>query len=255
MEGVEENIALWVIKCRDVDKTRDSEYMFIYTDLDGNLLFGNTFFNYAMPFSDGCAYVDATRSFNGIEQFILDVKNRQILTLPFDWKDVNTIMHNNLPVLDRETGKWGSYVINPETGVWTYGIPFIWEGLAFSREDYPKDLRAYVSIRHDICSYPNIDNTPYYRMNPRYDEVEVLKRYMTARTTMSIKEATNFNEFYRKRKYYSKDSFCLVENPKIYWSEEPLIWEKSRNASTNDGTIVEFGNLEGFSLKKTYLKK
>ncbi len=254
LDGVEENIALWVIECIEVEKTRDSEYMFVYTDLDGNLLFGNVFFDYAMPFSDGCAYVRATRCFNGVDRFILDVKNQQILTIPFNLKDVNTIMHNNLPVLDYKTNKWGSYVINPETGTWTYGIPFIWDSLAFSREDCLKDLGVYVSVRDDICCYPNMDDTPYYRMIPGYDEVEVLKRYMTARITMSMKDAYNFDRFKYMKCKQSDDTFYSVSNPKIYWREEPLTWEKYRNTSTNDGTIVKTGDLEGFSLKKTYLK-
>lgn len=120
--GISEDIALWrVYNFKD-------ESMFFYTDIEGNILF-HYFFDFATLFCDGCAPVIA----NG-KAVIIDVNRHRLLSCPIRFKSVRSIQNNQLSVLDYDTNKWGSYNINPETGIWTQDIPFIWDGLSLLKD-------------------------------------------------------------------------------------------------------------------------
>lgn len=246
MEGVEENIALWQVTTKSF--RHGDKYTYFYTDLNGNLLFGNSFFDYATPFSNGCALVQTQYYSPEIKTFILDIKHHQVLSIPIDFNSANKMMHNSLPVLDNKSNKWGSYIVDTETGIWTYDIPFIWDCLALSRN---KD-NVYVGCSEDFCYSPNIDNTPYSHMIPDRDEVAIAKMYRVTGIPMTKQEAVNYDYF---RELNNHECCRLVENPRRYWEDYPLLSEAQGLNSTNDGTIVETGKLKEYTLKKSYLKR
>jgi len=245
LRGVEENIALWSYKLFSFGNER--EYRYCYTNLSGDLLLGNQEFSYAMPFSNGCALVQTSYPIQKQTTFIIDTKRHQILSVPPDFKNVNNIMYNRLPILDYESNKWGTYMINPETGEWSYDIPFIWDCLALSRNEGS----VYVGRRENFCYHPNDDNTPYSHMVPGHDDFEVANIYRTTGISLSIEEACDFAYF----EEIQNDGCHLVLDPRSYWDDYALYREKNNFVSTNDGSIVDLGNLKEYTLKKSYLKR
>lgn len=131
--GVEENIALWSLQM-----TENSLYF--YTDLQGKILFDNSFFPFASTFSDRVAWV---KDFSGI-WYIINLRKKELVEIPIEempWKNIRDIRHGNLAVLNKEN-QWGSYFYNQEENTFQQDVPFLWDALEFSR----KENLAYVGM-------------------------------------------------------------------------------------------------------------
>ena len=200
-----------------------------------------------MPFSNGCALVQTTYPIKNLTTFIIDMKRHQILSVPPAFKGVDNMRYNCLPILDYDSNKWGTYMINPETGEWSYDIPFIWDCLTLSRNEG----KVYVGLEQQVCYSPNIDDTPYSHMIPDRDKVEVMSKFRTAGVPMTKQEAHDLNQF---KQFWEARCCVFVFDPDQYWNDYPLYREKVNFCSTNDGTILEPEDLEDYALKKSYLK-
>lgn len=145
-EGVTENIVLWSVEC--CSYKYKNKYMYVYTDIEGNILFDNLFFDFAILFSNRCAFVITDEYNPKIQNFVLDIERKQVITIPVKFKSIGNIVDNNIPVLDSKTKKWGSYVLDLKSGKWSHKIPFIWDKLAFSRNKkmYMVGLKKLVVI-------------------------------------------------------------------------------------------------------------
>lgn len=226
--GVEENIGLWKIVVRD--KTFASKVLYFYTDLAGNLLFSPFFFDYATLFSNGCAFVCIKNFAFGSHSFLIDIFKKQILSVPKNIKDVNNLLYNQLAVLDDKTNKWGAYTIDLEAGLWSLDIPFIWDGLALSKNSE----EVYVAVlENELDSFQNL-----------------MMRYRFA--SMSKMEVRDFHYFEKFREFYHSG---IVTNFKNYCNDYYFFQESRTFDSTNDGTIRRVGDLKDYSLKKTYIKE
>jgi len=249
VEEVSENIALWSIVCSPLYHNpfgNKDKKMYFYTDVNGDLLFDNRFFDYATPFSDGCAFIQV----KGFEDWkpvkkslILDVKRHQLLSVPIDFKAVDRVVNNNIPFLDTESKKWGSCVINPETGEWNYDIPFIWDGLSFSSTTD----RVYVGIVKSFSYYPNWDNTPYCRMVPDWDKAESYHKYSI--TSMSKKYAYTLDSFRESDGY----GHCALRNDFWDYVRSRDIFGSGSLDSVDSNNVVDAGNIEEYTYKKSYV--
>lgn len=146
LESVEEDIALW-----RKENTAHKDYCYLYTNLEGELLFSGKTFKYATPFSNSRACVNNYR-----EWFILDLEKKEIIVFPSEliFDNINTFRNDSLPIFNQESFSWGSVRYNPTEESFEKDIPFIWNVLEFSRlED-----QVYVGMR-DIPLVRN--NHPY----------------------------------------------------------------------------------------------
>lgn len=149
--SIDNNIILWRVTSRDLNL-----YNFFYTDINGNLLFNGTLFNYATSFSNSLAFIELGR-----EYYIIDINNMLLVKIPNEivWDNLNGFRNNNLAVFDKTSHHWGSYYYDEKEQSFKKDIPFIWDALEFSRN---KDI-VYVGI-HEVSPYSDP-----YKQNRNFD--------------------------------------------------------------------------------------
>ena len=172
LDSVDENICLWRLICY---KRSERIQLYFYTNLEGEILFDNNFFEEATTFSNGSSLVDYGRN----NWYIINLEKREKMQISNDMncKLFQNFMHNSMAVLDCDIKKWGSYSLNPSERVWQREIPFIWDYLALSRD---KDI-VICGIADKYTCKSNYEYGPYSHMIPDYDKVSVVVRYKIAR--------------------------------------------------------------------------
>lgn len=160
--SIREDIVYW--------KTYPSGYTLVspkyfYTDLEGKILFNESIFDYAAPFSNSCSLVK-----QGSDWYIIDLNLKEFVSLPNEITPyaASGFEMGNLIIFDKETGHWGSYYYNREDKTFQKDIPFIWDALKFAEN---KDF-VYVGLSA-IYKTPLI-NEDYYRQHLK-DEKEYNK--------------------------------------------------------------------------------
>lgn len=137
---IEENIALW-LKGMSINK---KNFQYFYTDLDGNILFNKETFDFASPFSKGCAiaripsYYFSPNHHSKKIYIIININTKEIVSLEhLPIYSFSSFRHKNISTQNLENQKWGSYIYNEEEKTFKQDIPPIWDALAFEKkQDY-----------------------------------------------------------------------------------------------------------------------
>lgn len=164
--GMEEGLALYQLHKIGVS----NEDSYIYTDLDGKILFSNNTFKYATPFQDSLAYVIMYDN----KHYIIDIKTKELVEIPMinkPWKNINGFRNGNLAVLDEKSKKWGSYFYDRNENIFHKDIPPIWNALEFSRD---KDI-VYAGISN--VQQPCTSN---YDVQTKWSEITNLELTISA---------------------------------------------------------------------------
>lgn len=242
LEAISENIALWSIECDSPIYKRKTKYF--YTDLNGNILFQNFFFDYATPFSDECAVIETPHYTSKRTLFILDLRHQQLLSIPKEINGIYKIMHSNIPVYDEQSKKCGSYHIDTETGLWTQDIPFIWDRLAF---DNDKEI-VWVSRTSLNPYYSNDDNTPYNHMVPNHNEISYYKEYYITR--LNKNQCYNYDGFLQSKKLNG-----IIKRQNFDSIEEAIYSKTNSDYQDNQDTTINTDSIKKYSLKLSHIKR
>lgn len=164
--GMEEGVVLYQVHKIGVS----NENSYLYTDLDGNILFSKNTFKYATPFQDSLAYVIMHNN----KHYIIDIKTKELVEIPMinkPWKNINGFRNGNLAVLDEKSKKWGSYFYDRNENIFHKDIPPIWNALEFSRD---KDI-VYAGISN--VQQPCTSN---YDVQTKWSEITDLELTISA---------------------------------------------------------------------------
>ncbi len=219
LSGIEENIARW-------RGEEPSYYYYFLTDLNGNLLLNGDVFQYISPFSNGSAFI---RGFHSC--FILNSNTHELLVPDYLPGKVRGFVNNNIELRNLQNQKYGSYLLNPDEKTITEDIPFVWDYLAFARDE-----SLYLGVKLPrICS--KHDRRTEYLKVIEGAMKDIAYDYESARRIIAdIRYGT-----YR---------FDIGEEPKEYF-------RPSDQSLKNDGTIVDLGEMTDYKkvLCKTLPKK
>jgi hypothetical protein len=244
--SIDNNIALWAVEHLT---GHGSLYSYIYTDLNGNILFNNEIFKYAAPFSNQKAIVKIMHS----EWLIIDLEKKEIVSFPHDltFRNINRFKNNCIPLFDKEKKKWGGYQYNEEDKTFSENIPFIWDALDFSRSEG----EVYVGISNvtaKICNHPYFHSDedfgvtlnigaikiPINRAN-NYDNYQNwLENYCRSLVRWICEEYRSREEGQKHLEEFIRTAHNIGD---YYFGEQ---YRKEYN--TNNNTIVDVGKLEDY---------
>ena len=169
--GMEEGVALYQLHKIGVS----NEDSYIYTDLDGKILFSNNTFKYATPFQDSLAYVIMYDN----KHYIIDIKTKELVEIPMinkPWKNINGFRNGNLAVLDEKSKKWGivyagiSNVQQPCTS--NYDVQTKWSEIT-NLELTISAIKMLKDYAYDLKYYKYIIDT--YKMAIAQDKIRYIR--------------------------------------------------------------------------------
>lgn len=258
LESVEEDIALW-----KKGNPATNEFLYFYTDLDGNLLFNGENFFYATPFSNSRAFV---RNYRG--WFVLDIKKKEIVCFSNDLiiddlDNINKFRNDELAVFDGKKNKWGSLLYNEDEHTFEKDIPFIWDALDFSRLKNEEYAEVYIGLHNlsPICSKHPYDKAsedfgskvtisvmraPIF-MAKTYDYYNnVTKTYKYIRGIIKDIEEEISSTIPKEKRIQKVKEYLQTAQDICDWYFEENCMEKTNN---NSGKIVDVGNIEEYPKK------
>lgn len=253
--AVEENIALWKL-CK-LSSSRNSTY--IYTDLNGKIIFNGQTFLYATPFSNSRACIKQ----NDSQWSILDLENKEFVHLPneISWGNLNNFRNDNLILFDEKKLHWGSYQYNPKENSFTENIPFIWDTLEFSR----LNGQIYAGI-HSIEKIRDNHPTSHWS-DDNGDLFSICIAKMFLNDSRDLKCYNYLKDEYGNIKYQDSLRTICTKIPNTYTLEERqkqvleyisatynlsdnYYYETYQNDyNTNNGKIVDVGKLYTYKQK------
>ncbi len=246
--SVDENIALWSMPY--YYRSQGHNYLFyFYSDLKGNILFDETLFAYATPFSSGCALV---REDLRDEWYVINLNTKERVLKPANlgWGDLTDFRNNTLAICDGNNGKWGSYTIDFDEHLWQVDIPFIWDYLTLSRDPN----LVYAGLDHYFIDHPNWEYGPYNHMIPDRYEVSWLHYYKVA--LLKREEAKNLDVFKELEKHIEHYFWARGERTKYIPEGKSNVGDGYFNEKTiNTGQLVDVGSLSDYPKILSKIKK
>lgn len=198
--SIEEGIIL--LQQQNLQKKDSRTYFF--TDLNGNILFSNTGFKYATPFSSSLSYVIMWDNM----EYIIDIKSKLLILISNNkWQITNGFRNGNLAVFDEESKKWGSYLFDRDNLSFSQDIPFIWDALEFSRD---KDF-VYAGKNGKILT------STFYDVQTRWSEISDFK--FSIRAIKMLKEMAYDLKHYQ---YIIDDYKGAINQNKIRYITEKI---------------------------------
>lgn len=239
--------------------------MYLYTDLEGELLFNGRLFSFATPSSNSRVLI---RNSN-VDWRIIDFEKKEIVSLPNDiiFDNLNGFRNNNLAVFKENTWNWGSIKYNHDENSFSEDIPFIWDSLEFSRLndnvyvgihriDSKHDYNPYFHWSEDfgnkfICSTIRIPINKAYDLEYYNYIMNMYSNWLEQNIIMYISSDIQSGYSQEERNQYIKDCIKSAYNiSDLYFGES----YKEENNS-NNGIKVDLGNLSDYQKKKGVFKK
>ncbi len=246
LDSVDNNICLWRLNCY---KRGDKLQLYFYTNLEGNILFDNSFFEEATTFSEECSLVD----YDGSNWYIINLKKGEKMQIPKDrdCKLFKNFMYNSMAILDSNTKKWGSYSLDLNKRLCKKEIPFIWDYLALSRE---KDY-VYAGVTDTYSYKPNYEYSSYNHMISDYDKIKTGRRLKIAK--MLKKDAYDMEYFKNLEKNISEYEWRgmitrYLEYYDPYTNPGDQYFNENDIFCTNDNSIIPIERTNNF--EKTFCK-